>query len=365
MDFREQGSAANLNKATPTLDCSTMGDKAAQAYVDACTAEESSFLNLDRFPLLTRIPRRIPSHKKHVRLKGCTLLTSTAGLPHGVQRVTLTGCTALKSVSGLPHSVRAVSVTGCISLETLGGLPSWSVAEVAFIDCPSLTSLVGLPDGVGTALFHGCTSLTSSCGLPDSLMWVRFSGCPSLSKVAQLPRRLNYLNFDNCEGLKSVADIRSKFIANISFTNCVSLTRVLLPYSVRRARFFACPTLASVVSLSPKQHSIPRLVRFVGTYHRLRRRHHGGVSFSMEQRGDDPASEVRRIMRSGACGDQMLKHIGPDVALLVGCFATAGLNSSPQFQDRMETREQVLTRYHMERTKEIDGFYGYKRLLEL
>lgn len=49
-------------------------------------------------------------------------------------------------------------------------------------------------------------------------------------------------------------------------------------------------------------------------------------------------------MRCGL-GELLLQRVGPDVALIVGCFATAGLNSSMQFNDQMDGREQVVMRY--------------------
>lgn len=148
------------------------------------------------------------------------------------------------------------------------------VRRVNFANCTLLTSVAGLPYGVDIAIFSGCTSLVSVIGLPSSVSRVFFSGCSALTSVAGLPRSVQAADFTCC----------------------------------RRLRRFS--------------------------------NRHGFVFSELA----NPASEVRAIMRSGVC-DKLLARVGPDVALLVGCFATAGLNSAAHFQDCLETAKCVTRRY--------------------
>lgn len=59
---------------------------------------------------------------------------------------------------------------------------------------------------------------------------------------------------------------------------------------------------------------------------------------------ENPADEVRACMRSGV-GEKLLVSVGPDAAAMVGCFVTAGFNSSALFGDHIETCARVRERY--------------------
>lgn len=162
--------------------------------------------------------------------------------------------------------------------------------------------------------FSGCRLLKSVAGLPASVQFVRFDDCTSLTSVAGLPASVTQVSFKCCTSLTSVAGLSSS-VDIVDFSGCTSLTSVDgLPKRVFRADFRSCTRLRRI----------------------LRR---WGWEF-----GACPAMQVRTMMRSGVC-EQLLARIGPDVALLVGCFATAGLNSSRRFNDHITTSTEVSRRY--------------------
>lgn len=190
--------------------------------------------------------------------------------------------------------VRLVRFEGCHLLTSATGLPD-SVTCVDFNGCSALESVAGLTCGVCEASFDGCTSLTSVTGLPPSVKGASFAGCTSLVSLAGLPQNIELVNCINCSSLTSLIGL-SIDVTEAHFNGCRRFRRV-----------FWKP----------------------------------GMTFGEME---NPASEVCTIMRSGV-SDRLLDRVGPDVALLVGCFATAGLNPSVCSQDRMETRQQVTSRY--------------------
>lgn len=111
---------------------------------------------------------------------------------------------------------------------------------------------------------------------------------------------------------------------------------------VKSVSFDGCASLTSLHGL-PATITYASLVSCRRLHRHLRPCPSSGAEFHFGQ-SMNPATEVRNCMRSGI-SDELLRRVGPDVALLVGCFATAGLNTSPLFHDRMETCEQVRTRY--------------------
>lgn len=166
--------------------------------------------------------------------------------------------------------------------------------------------------------FTGCTALVSVEGLPEGVETVRFTDCTSLRSVVGLPST----------------------ILSATFTNCSSLTSLVgLPASVRDADFEGCTALTNVT-----RRCLSSLT--VGYFHGCRRLHRfpSRSGLFSDESSFESANEVCIIMRSGASA-KLIQRVGPDVALLVGCFATAGLNSSPEFNDHMETHEQVVARY--------------------
>lgn len=262
-----------------------VGDEAAQAFVDAdalTRRPRESNLDLSEFDLLTRVPLRISEHVRAVSFDRCASLTSVAGLPLDVTYVNFTGCVSLASVAGLSPGVRQTLFTGCSSLTSVAGLPL-GVTHALFDGCTSLKSVVGLPGSMRVASFQNCTSLISTKGLPASLKSADFHGCIRLHRRD----RRHWINGNNNNS------------SNKAKTNDA----------------LHCTTATTTTAL------------FFGDRH------------------TNPADDVRACMRSGV-GDRLLARVGPDVALLIGCFATAGFNSSPQCHDRMDSREQLLYRFY-------------------
>lgn len=328
-----------MENSPNALDALTLGDEAAQAFVDADTLTRQPSqrkCELSYF-LMTRVPLRISEHVRSISFRCCTSLTNAVGLPLGIIATSFFLCSSLASVKGLPDSVKYVRFTECPSLKFCAGLPLGVVA-VIFDRCKSLASVDGLPMGVDRAFFHDCTSLTSVAGLPSSVRAVSFSGCSSITKVAGLGSNLIYVDFSSCTSLTSVEGMAASHTTSVYFDGCTALTSVAgLPASLRQVSFRFCTSLTSLAGLPVDIASAD----FRGCRRLRRFSRRPGLTF-----GDltDPVCELRVCMRSGV-SESLLEHIGPDVALLVGCFATAGLNQSPQFQDCMETRDQVAMRY--------------------
>lgn len=268
----------------------TLGQAAAQAFVDADALvrkrdQSNECFDLRRFSGLTRIPHGISAHAQWIDFSGCTLLTSVAGLPTTAASVDFIGCSSLVDVRGLPSSVR----------------------YIAFDRCTSLVN-VELPSRVLGADFTGCTALASVTGIPQRMEQLYFTGCTSLTSVRVRPGRSR---------------------PPPPRRNNNKQQSVLFDYGTNDSsmlvRFTGCK----------------RLRRIPKTYYGGSRRPEEVFDLLIPP---CPSIAVRTIMRSGAC-DTLLRRVGPDVALLIGCFATAGLNSSSQFDDCMEARSQVLARY--------------------
>lgn len=288
---------------------SPVGDSAAQAFIDAGHGVEfishpiaHVMVDLRRYSEITRVPQRISHLVGFARFEGCKKLTSVSGLPSNVRAVFCDGCTSLGNVQGLPRNTHTAWFKSCTSLTSVAGLPA-GVHGPVFSGCTSLTTVDGLSAAVTSVDFDGCTSLQHAAGLPAGVKKAYFNYCTSLVRIEGLPQGIERAYFRNCT---SIVDIR------------------MLPATIISADFRGCRRL----------HRLP-------PRHRRSTRYGDGMWV-----GDmvDPADDVRRCMRAGVC-DRLLERVGPDVTLLVGCFATAGFNSSPHFQDRMETHIQVLARY--------------------
>ena len=124
--------------------------------------------------------------------------------------------------------------TDIVIADTYKGLPVTEIAESAFRDCSSLTS-IEIPDGVtsiGSSAFEDCESLTSVV-IGDSVTSIgdyAFEDCSSLTSI---------------EISDSVTDIGSG-----AFEDCSSLTSVVIPDSVTSIGEYAfayCTSLTSVV----------------------------------------------------------------------------------------------------------------------
>lgn len=189
-------------------------------------------------------------------------------------------------------------------------------------DLSSFSLLTHVPSGIKLdtkdLCFKGCTLLKSVKGLPRCLNRVDFTGCTSLTSVAELPAGLQSANFTGCTSLLSVAG---------------------LPCSLKVVHFQSCASLISTTGLPGALQQVD----FTGC-RRLRRFTTAVKGCVYLHDSHNPADEVHTCMRSGM-SDRLLERVGPDVALLVGCFVTAGVNSSPLLHDRMETHDHVVARF--------------------
>lgn len=323
-----------------------LGDEDAQAFIDAGDAVALSrapgearprILDLRSFPLITRVPLRISKNARCVDFTGCRMLMSTMGLPDGVETVNFAECSSLTSIQGLPVSVRYANFTKCTSLLHVQELPP-RLEVIHFEGCTSLTSVLTLPSKIWLADFTGCISMVSVSMLPSLVEHASFAGCASLTSVPKLPLSVTNVNFAGCSSLRSVAGL-PKSVTFADFCGCSSLLSVAgLPSSVQGADFVHCTSLTDVTGLAA---NVTARFDYCRRLRRFSKRRHRLSFWGLE----NPSTVVRKIMRLGVCG-KLLDRVGPDVALLIGCFVTAGMNSSPRFRDRMETPEQVLRRYY-------------------
>lgn len=212
------------------------------------------------------------------------------------------------------------------------------------LDLRYFSSMTRVPlrisDQIRTLNFAGCTSLTSVAGLPPTVVGAFFIGCAALKSVSEgeFSSNITWLVFDHCASLMSVTGLPAS-VVDVSFIGCTALARVTrFPFNLHKVDFSYCTSLTTATGLLPLS---VKLADFTGC--RRLRRFSKRSSFVCRDLAN-PASEVRAIMRSGVC-EKLIARVGHDVALLVGCFATAGLNTSPQFADHMETQKQVSKRY--------------------
>lgn len=202
---------------------------------------------------------------------------------------------------GIPAYVRCVFFDGCAGLVSVVGLPP-TVEHVHFTRCVGLASVTGLPWGVKSVSFGHCTSLTGIAGLPATVQYAVFNGCTSIASIAQLPPSVVSAFFRDCTSLTSMRELPSH-VEHANFRGCTRLHRFFIANSTETRRIIV--------------NDLP-----------------------------NPADDVRTCTRSGV-NDRLLMGVGPDVALLIGCFATAGFNASPVFGDRLETCAQMMRRYSL------------------
>ena len=131
-----------------------------------------------------------------------------------------------------------------------------SIGELAFSNCPSLTS-VTIGDSVteiGDYAFYNCNSLISVT-IPNSVTSIgreAFYGCTSLTSVT-IPdgvTSIGELAFFNCESLTSITIPDSVTeIGWRAFYGCTSLTSITIPDSVTSiayGAFYHCTSLTSI-----------------------------------------------------------------------------------------------------------------------
>jgi len=133
--------------------------------------------------------------------------------------------------------------------------------------------------------------------MPLSVDYAFFYGCTAITSVSGLPMDINTVDFTGCTSLTSVAGI---------------------PDDVEMAYFNRCTRLRRIKRSDPRY-------RF--------------------DDGFDPAQDVHTLMVSGLSNKLLNVGIGPDVALLIARFVTPGMTAT----DRMETMQQVKTRYFGEK----------------
>ena len=201
------------------------------------------------------------------------------------------------NASGTAYTVEGVgscNETEIIIPATFSGKPVTSINSFAFDNCDSLTSVV-IPNGVtsiGSSAFHDCSSLTSvvipdsvttigddafyycrsltSVVIPDGVTSIgsyAFSGCSSLTSVnytgtidkwAEIlfgnayANPLYYANQlkINGEVVTEVNLTSATKVSSAAFSNCSSLTSVVIPDSVTSigdSAFRGCSSLTSVV----------------------------------------------------------------------------------------------------------------------
>lgn len=158
-------------------------------------------------------------------------------------RSTSSATTLLYSNSGISYQiidgVQQSSVQTTYTFSTTGkhivayGLNSDNIADNAFMNCFSLTSVI-IPDGVtsiGASAFDGCNNLTNIT-IPDSVTTIvdyAFMSCRSLTGIT-IPDSVTSIGngaFYNCSGLASITIPSSVTkIANSAFSNCSVLTSI-------------------------------------------------------------------------------------------------------------------------------------------
>lgn len=167
-------------------------------------------------------------------------------------------CTALESVS-LPEKLEFIGQSafrGCSNLKSITFPSSMNTIDsYAFIDCTSLTE-VTIPEQVekmGAYIFKGCTSLTKLNMLaplkevPQGL----FEDCTAL-KSFTVPATVEKIDYESFKG-SGIADITIpegvSVIGNMAFMNCLSLTKIVYPSSLKNIydnAFSGCTNLADV-----------------------------------------------------------------------------------------------------------------------
>lgn len=171
---------------------------------------------------------------------------------------TLTNCK--KSAEGhidVPEGVTAISKEAFVRCSKITSitLPSTltEIGESCFEDCKSLQR-IDIQEGIKKIpnyCFQNCTRL-GSIVLPNSVNQIgcgSFSGCIALESIRgnDNVEEIGDSAFQNCRNLEHISLYDSlKTIGSCAFYGCETLNEILLPRSVRDARYFAdCPICVS------------------------------------------------------------------------------------------------------------------------
>ena len=193
-----------------------------------------------------RIPKEVISIGNYA-FSGCSGLTS----------VTINSNTLLSKVNYFNTQSILKGIFGDQVKEYIIGDDVTTIADYAFRDCSSLTSIT-IPEGVtsiGALAFSGCSGLTSVT-IPESVTTIdnsAFEDCSSLTSVT-IPKGVTSIGgyaFSGCSNLTSVTI--SEGVTSIgggAFSGCSGLTSVTLPESVttiESSAFEDCSGLTSVI----------------------------------------------------------------------------------------------------------------------
>ena len=189
----------------------------------------------------------------------CSKLTSVT-IPNSVTSIgegAFYHCSRLTSIT-IPNSVTSIgdgAFYNCSSLTSIT-IPNsvTSIGHGAFMLCSSLTSIT-IPSSVtsiGEGAFLSCTSLTSIT-IPNSVTSIgngAFSDCGSLPVIDNIRYADTYLveAVDNTLSTYTIKE-GTRWIGDMAFVNCRSLTSVTIPNSVTSIGDYAfdgCRSLTSV-----------------------------------------------------------------------------------------------------------------------
>ncbi len=143
---------------------------------------------------------------------------------------------------------------------TYKGLPVTEIAYNAFTDCTKLTSVV-IPEGITTinsGAFKGCTAL-ENVSIPATVKNVyanAFAGCTSLLKTEDgVIYAANWAVKNNSESAEVVLKEGTQGIAHYSFYENLTLTKIVIPASVRNISYQAFTNCRELLSVQFEENS--------------------------------------------------------------------------------------------------------------